>query len=147
MSLITDALRKVQSHPAPDPIRPAPPRPPWWTAGVALLGTGLLLWIWPFPQAASRPRAHTTPRARPRAPAPAPPIMTLMPSLPGTPPLGWTVEGIIVGMGKPTAIINGRVVEEGEELRGVKVVRVGPEQVELRRNGETVRLAVNTADR
>jgi len=59
----------------------------------------------------------------------------------------WKVDGVIVGLGKPTAIVSGRVVEEGGEVRGAKVVRVNTDRVELLHNGETVSLPVGSEDR
>jgi len=59
----------------------------------------------------------------------------------------WKVDGVIVGLGKPTAIVSGQVVEEGGEVRGAKVVRVDTDRVELLHDGETVSLPVGSEDR
>lgn len=42
-----------------------------------------------------------------------------------------SLNGIICGMGKPTAIIGNKIVEEGESLKGVKVVKIYNNRVEL----------------
>lgn len=42
-----------------------------------------------------------------------------------------TLSGIIHGMGKPAAIIENKVVREGESIKGVKVVKIHDDYVEL----------------
>lgn len=144
MSLITDALQKAQRRPAFEPSLPnPPPQRPWWPAGLALglLGLGLL-WLRP-PQGSST----TPPRLRPAKATPAAkpiyaprPIMALTPVTPTAPAMTWRIEGVITGMGKPTAIINGQLVNEGDEIHGAKVVSVNTRRVGLLHQGEMVHL-------
>lgn len=42
-----------------------------------------------------------------------------------------SLSGIIYGIGKPTAIIENRIVEEGESIKGAKVVKIYTDYVEL----------------
>ena len=141
MSVITDALQKAQSRPLADPpATPSTGRGPWWSAGTILVVVGLL-WVWAsHSHLPHRQIATSTP-----LPAPEPaPILSLLPGNPGSPALGWRVDGILTGMGTPLAIINGTTVAEGEQIAGgTKVVSVTHEAVELERNdGKRVTLAV-----
>lgn len=42
-----------------------------------------------------------------------------------------TLNGIVYGMGKPTAIIENRILEEGQSIKGSKVVKIHQDKVEL----------------
>lgn len=144
MSIITDALQKVQRRPAFEPMTPNPPPPQrsWWPAALAIsVALVAAVWLWP-----SQPTSYSPARSRPKPapPAPAPqPIVSLMPAAPSTPAMTWKIDGVIVGMGKPTAIINGQLVAEGENVKGAKVVRVDTERVELLHEGEVVNLEIS----
>lgn len=50
-----------------------------------------------------------------------------------------SLSGIVYGIGKPTAIIENKIIEEGESIKGAKVVKIYPEYVELlnESSGET----------
>lgn len=150
MSLITDALQKVQRPPAFEPLTPNPPPPrrpsSWWPTALALglLGLGLI-WLWPSHRAA--PRHETSPAPAAASHPMTEPIMALVGAGPTTPAMTWRINGVIIGLGKPSAIINGKLVEEGEELHGgAKVVRVNADRVELSHNGETIEVPVEPAE-
>jgi len=136
--------------PEPAKKKDAPqPAKPW--AGLLLpgLASAGFLWWW-LHQPPSPPRsvpppspfaAHSSTTALPQ------PILTLVPAVPAAPQLAWKINGILVGQGKPTAIVNGQVVEEGDEIAGAKVVRVDPDQVEILQDGETIRLSMERPKR
>jgi len=54
------------------------------------------------------------------------------------------LSGIVSGIGKPTAIINNKIVEEGASISGAKVVKIYSDKVELRNeaSGEIFTLKV-----
>lgn len=120
-----------------------------WIIGL----TVLLFWPQKTPQASFR-EATRGRRSAPAPIAPEPlqfpkPIAAMIPPMPSAPPpimamspLAWKVDGVIVGMGTPTAIINGKVVEEGQEILGAKVVSVSTDRVELLHHGELIEVAV-----
>jgi len=56
----------------------------------------------------------------------------------GSAPL--TLEGIIVGGEKPIAMINGKSLRKGDEIRGWKIIRIGRQKIYLYRGGERMRL-------
>jgi len=47
------------------------------------------------------------------------------------------VKGIVYSEDKPSAIINGKIVHQGEEVSGVKVVKINQDSVELEINGKS----------
>ena len=156
MSLITDALQKAQSPHASSTTRvPSPSHGPTrWGLAVLLIGLGgAALWFWPH-HAGHAPSATTSPA---RLPAAAPhamrsgtmpgPIMNMFPVGPTASALSWKVDGVIVGMGTPTAVINGQLVEEGQQVRGAKVVSVNTDRVQLLENGETIDLPLDSSQR
>lgn len=55
-----------------------------------------------------------------------------------------TLNGIISGIGKPTAIIDNKIVEEGASINSSKIVKIYSDKVELRNDlsGETYTLRV-----
>jgi len=42
-----------------------------------------------------------------------------------------TLNGIIYGIGKPTAIIENKILEEGADIKGAKVVKINSDSVEM----------------
>ena len=142
MSLIADALRKSQRPSGFEPIKPTP-TPPWWVLGalLALLGT-----VWALTWTPMRGMRSGSPSYRRSGPTARDlrPIMTLLPAMPSTPSLTWRVDGVVTGMGTPpTAIINGKLVAEGDPVwGGAKVVSVNRNRVEILHNGELVELPV-----
>ena len=153
MSLITDALQKAQSTPSSPTMRVPSHRPTPWGLAALLIGLGgAALWFWPH-HAGHAPSAATpahAPAIAPRATRPGTmpqPIMNMFPIGPTASALSWKVDGGIVGMGAPTAIINGQVVEEGQQVRGAKVVSVNTDRVQILDNGETIDLPLDTSQR
>jgi hypothetical protein len=47
-----------------------------------------------------------------------------------------TVSGIVYNAENPSAIICGKIVREGDEVNGYKVVKIHKEKVELEKNGK-----------
>lgn len=134
MSLIADALRKAEST---SPASPPPPPPgSSWIYRALLLGSVVVI-LAGLGTAAKR-------RAHPALVQPASPIVTAARQKPAdlqilrtaqrNMSLNGTVRG---GSGKPLALINGEVVEEGGQVRGAKLVRVEPEAVQLEENGQS----------
>ena len=146
MSLIADALQKATtSPPASPPSRP--PRSVWVYLIVGFCGLALIAATRSLIRA-SHPSAPTTQRlqvVRPPLAAASPP--TSRPSTPASPPLGlnllraaesqWQLNGIVRGgEGRPLALINGDLVEEGSTVRGAKVIRVASDEVDLETDGK-----------
>jgi hypothetical protein len=89
--------------------------------------------------AAPRPISTETAResreavgTRPAAPAPRP-AATLVPA---PPQAAFTLHAISQRDGQPVAIINERLVHEGDSFDGVKVLRIGAAEVEIEVRGE-----------
>ncbi len=144
MSLISEALRKADS-PSPSAGQPSSgpsgsDNPKWLSGAAVLAAVGLLIFLLP------RSANHAT---GPNASAP-----TVSAALaPSKPKLGlnllrsaesqWRLSGVISGGGgKPVALINQRVVEEGEMIGGARVVQISQDEVELESEGQirTLRL-------
>ncbi len=138
MSLIADALRKTGSSPSSlTPVRPPSPKPPWIYGfllivcagvGIAFLGRTPK----PAPQTASRPASMNPNKAAP-ALSSSPMGLNILRTAESQWRLNGTVRG---GGGRALALINNQVVEEGGSIQGVKVVRVGQNQVDLESNGQ-----------
>lgn len=108
-------------HGAPQP--PAPPPAPRATAPPAVV------------------LAATTRPAEPeRSPAPAPraaPPSSLRP----TDPPAYHLTAISSKDGRPVAVLNDRLVFEGDSFEGVKVVRIGEAEVEIEVGGRRIVVA------
>ena len=151
MSLITDALQKAQSpHASPTMRVPSAPHQStrWGLAMLLIVLGGTALAFWPHHAGHAPTAIAPTPApgaARATRPGTMPqPIMNMFPVGPTASALSWKVDGVIVGMGKPTAVINGQVVEEGQQVRGAKVVSVNTDRVQLLENGETIDLPLDS---
>ncbi len=109
---------------APVPQRPrldaAPsPRPP-----TAPLRTG------PPRPSAPPPRADLPASAAPQ------PLSSVASSTPPAPPgAALILHAITIQDGRPVALINDRVLREGDEFDGVRVLRIGEAEVEIERAG------------
>lgn len=151
MSLIEEALRRVQTLPPPperpqvERREPVPSRPevrvepsasqiPWLGVLIGSVGVLILGWmIWTMAVLA-RPTSVTQP-----APAPSPrrPLM----ALPGKPHL--ELSGIIGGPGQPMAIINGRLLAPGEVVEGATLLDVTDDAARLRWREEEIVLQLS----
>lgn len=49
---------------------------------------------------------------------------------------GLIVKGIVFSKTNPTAIINEKIVAQGETIDGIRIVRIGREEVEFEQNGQ-----------
>ncbi len=132
MSLIADALRKAESA---SPASPPPPSPSsLWVYRALLLGCVAVI-LAGVGVVAKRRALPPTGRERASAAAPAPQKPAGLQLL-RTAQRDLDLNGIVRGgEGKPLALINNEVVEEGGRIRGAKLVRIGSETVELEENG------------
>jgi hypothetical protein len=97
----------------------------------------------PLPTTAAAPsdvRAEATGRASvpplgPRASQPAIQAVSEPPVPPAAEPPRFRLQAISVRDGKPVAVLNDRLVYEGESYDGIKVVRIGAAEVELEIDG------------
>lgn len=155
MSLIEEALRRVQTLPPPAPrpeampqapeiraIPITPPQPrsasqiPWrgaavGAAGVLILGWGIWMTTGVFRAASRPPQKGTASR-----PVPAPTSRRAMLSLPMKPQL--TLSGVIGGPGEPMAIINGSLLGPGDAIEGATLLDVTGDSARLRWRDEDV---------
>jgi len=153
MSLIEEALRRVQTLPPP-PERPEverrkpvplPPAPearveppasqiPWLGVLIGSAGALILGWVIWTTAVLVRPTDVAQP-----APAPSPrrPLM----ALPGKPHL--ELSGIIGGPGQPMAIINGMLLSPGEIIEGATLLDVTGDSARLRWRDEEIVLQLS----
>ena len=126
MSLIADALRKSES---PTGLTPSPRQPRWLLSAVLMGGVGLVLLVFAY-----------LPKGSPSVLPPTAGIKTTLGSSTqhvASPLLrsainSWRLNGVVRGgSGKSLALISGQVVSEGEQINGIKVVRVTSNQVDL----------------
>lgn len=103
------------------PTRPAPP-PAEPAARVAAPGPAA-------PASAASPSM-----AAPAASEPSPSATPGTPEAPPAPAL--TLHAITVQDGQPVALINDRILREGDEIDGVRVLRIGEAEVEIERAGQ-----------
>lgn len=139
MSLIADALRKADNV-APSPSSaPPPPRSPW-LAG-ALLATCLLFIAALLWQRAPAPSPLTLGPARPegsKAPSNLGFSKTSGLNLLRLAEGQWRLSGIVQGGdGGSLALINNRVIEEGDTVDGARITRIAQDEVELEAQGQT----------
>ena len=114
------------------------------TAVIVLGGTfwiGHHMVMRPTPIFISEPAERSQPRERPAA-ALAQPV-TLAPAVTPAAGDGFTLSGIVEGMGEPYAVINGLIVGAGERVGDATVLDVANGVVKLRReNGREIVLSV-----
>ena len=89
------------------------------------------------PPAAQTATAERTPIARVSEPAIAAASEPPAPS-PAAPQPRFRLQAISMRDGKPVAVLNDRMVFEGESFDGVSVVRIGETEVELEIDGTRV---------
>lgn len=164
MSLILEALRKLErERPAPDRgvvvmtaaglLAERRPVPGWlWLAAGVAAGLGMAVAIVAlrrYPDAGPPPHASTARPAAsvalPVAPSPSawpsaspsatarPQLSTLPAPSPSAPAL--VLQAITIQDGRPVALINDRLLREGDEIAGLRVLRIGDAEVEVEANG------------
>jgi hypothetical protein len=166
MSLIEEALRRVQDPAAPPPPAAAEAAKPQaahsWSvapvagarstdalrpvaagillAGVAAAIAAALWWSRTAPSATGAPSAVAPAgAAAPSAVQPA----TSGPAAAAAPKEGLVLSGVVLGGGEPYAVINGVIVALGEQIEGATLERVEEGAAILRgRKGETMTLRV-----
>lgn len=164
MSLILEALRKLEREKqtpergllvvgATQWARPRAARPPivLFLLGV-LIGAALLgIWRWrsavpspPPPVTMARAAAPPTTAAAapPSVPPTAPPAPTTEPlaATPAPSPTAptFTLQAISERDGRPVAIVNERLVREGDSIDGAQIVKIGIAQVEIEVAGRRI---------
>jgi len=110
--------------PAPTAPNPAPQAPPH--REVAL----------PEPEPAPPPGMVEGPGPAETAPASGPPVEppSIRPPVP-TPRPPLLLTAISERDGKPVAVLNDRIVHEGDSIDGIRVLRIGPTEVEVEVDG------------
>lgn len=139
MSLIADALRKAETQrTTTSPAEPrAPSRWPYrilWALCTAVVLTGWVVVAHRSGSKSSRPGlrasdARTTTVAREN-----PSALLFMAER------QISLNGIVTGAGRPLALIDNRLVEEGEMVRDRKLVRILADQVEMEKEGRVTTL-------
>lgn len=135
MSLIAEALRKAEkSSSESSPGAPRPQGPIWAYRGILLSCVGIALLG--LTQLARRPA--TASREHPAAVSAASGKTSgarLLRSARSNLALSGTIRG---GDGKSLALINNEVLQEGDQIHGVRIVQVHPDSVEVQdRGGKT----------
>ncbi len=135
MSIIADALRKAETSPADSPSPPSP-KSFWAYRMLLLVCVGLVLagLGWVTQRSENRPAPATQIRSEPSPQKSA--GLKLLRSAQGELALNGIVQG---GRGKSLALINNQVVEEGDQIRGKRVVRVESDAVQLQEDSGRIR--------
>jgi len=58
-------------------------------------------------------------------------------------PLAWELGGILYSNEKPSAVINKKIVREGDQINGARVVKINQESVILESNGSRFKIKVD----
>lgn len=134
-----------------------------WRVGLFVLGLllgggllGLARWRLETPAQPPQPEARTTasPRATPELPptlaaaetdaaqAPTPAAASAQPAAPAAPvpSPAFTLQAISEREGRPVAIVNDRLVREGDSIDGARIARIAKDEVELEIAGKRVLL-------
>jgi hypothetical protein len=109
-------------------LAPAPEPSPATAPPLAAAAPGSLEAAPSPPIAAS---AAPTRAAPPASPPASPPATSGPPSAPASAAPAWVLQAIAQRDGRPVALINDRLVREGDSLNGARVVRIGSSEVEL----------------
>ena len=119
VGVLIGALARRPAQPQAAPVAPASSAP------AATLGAA------PMATPEVRPALGTTPVAAPRPPARAAsaPVAAATPPPPDVPSL--TLQAVSEQDGNPVALINDRLLREGDAFDGVKVLRIAPGEVEV----------------
>ena len=139
MSLISDALKKADASPGnPQAEPPAPPRSLWLyraaligSVGIVLAGLALVTRRPPVTAARSA-NASATAATVPAKSSGA----QLLRMAQGEMGLSGTLLG---GAGEPLALIDNQVVQKGDKVRGMQVVQVNPDSVQLEDRGGRIK--------
>jgi hypothetical protein len=146
MSQINDALKRAKKSQKPQPpnLPPgAPPSPPvepesggglgWLLLVILLVAIGCFfigLAIATHKPAPTPPPAPPQAVVIPVAPKPAPPPQTNVLITPPKPvPPALRLQGILMGSGKPQAIVNGQAVYVGDSVNGFRVQTISQYKV------------------
>lgn len=160
MSLIADALKKAEISPenenppaAPPPSPEPSPRPYGLYRGLLIVCVGLVLVG--ITQVTRRPASPAVRTAAQPAPAAALTKKTSPPALPApskaqgiqlfqTAQAGLVLSGTLLDSnGESLALINNQVLREGDQIRGMRVVKVNTDSVELQdQDGKTKTLGL-----
>jgi hypothetical protein len=122
-------LASRSARPAEAPL-PAPPPPSTEPSRVPPETDPAVLVQPSAPAGTTGPSAAVAASARAAAGALAPPAPRRSPS-PAIPAPEWVLQAITRREGRPLALINDRLVREGDSLDGARVVRIGDSEVEL----------------
>lgn len=153
MSLIADALKKADlpSGNNPPAVAPPPPEPsPWFngiTRGILIVGIGLvLLGVAHLTRRPASPAVALKPAVSAgfaKASAPAPSKASGMQLLQAA-QAGLVLNGTILDNGgESLALINNQVLQEGDQIRNMRVVKVNTDSVELQdQDGRTKTLGL-----
>ena len=142
MSLISEALKKSEGSSSNLPTPPTSPRRLWiyraalgGSIGLVLLGLAQLAARPSAPaKGASAPAVRTEPRTAKTS------GMQLLRTARGEMELNGTLSG---GNGKSLALINNQIVQQGDQIGGMRVVQVDPDSVQLQdQNGKTKTLRI-----
>lgn len=154
MSLIADALKKADSPsenpPQASPSSPEPPpRPYGLTRGLLILCVGLVLvGIAQVTRRPTSPAIRTAPAAvvAKTSPTTALPVASQKPGIQlfQAAQAGLALSGTILDSnGESLALINNQVLKEGDQIRGMRVVKVNTDSVELQdQDGRTKTLGL-----
>mgnify|MGYP001236451087 FL=1 len=78
----------------------------------------------------------------PMQPPAAPPVPAEVAEVTAVKPRAWHLGAIKIEAGRRSAMINGRIVTEGDEIDGARVVAIAPREVELAIGNETTSLSL-----
>ena len=168
MSLVLEALRKLDREKGRDErgfvvmaAAPWPTRarrgPLWVAVGVAVVAASAAVFLMirpPRPSASALPATSAATAASPSAPAasPTPAIPAVPVSIPATrraatpapvpPPSApaLRLQAVSERDGQPIAIVNDRLVRVGDELEGMRVLAIRPDEVDLEIKGRRTTL-------
>lgn len=140
MSLIADALRKIETHRTESSAR-EPERPPSLWPYRLLLAVGAVLVLAGLAAIGKGPAWRST--HPPQGLSSAARAGAVQQSTPGALFMAERqifFSGTVRGTGKSMALLDNRAVEEGDTFRGMKLVRVLPREVELEKDGRVTTL-------
>jgi hypothetical protein len=156
MSIIHDALKKVQEKTAPQPpfssplnpitspnTDPTPPRQtsrptlPWLLLSIIIsipLAISAFFLLWPHLNATTKKTIPASALSSPVA-TPAPVAVPMTATAPDT-QSALRIEGVMdMGDGKKVALINGNIYEKGQSIQGKTISRITLEEITVINNG------------